>query len=83
MSRLMMMNHNYTDFDKNLEPLHIFNKDKYMDTIEVFKINKAFKTNPNYISNDEIKLQFNALYDTAMRVGVQLCPRNMSRGPLL
>ena len=41
-----------------------------MYAVEKFEIYKVFKTNPNYVLNDQTKFQSNALYDTVMIVHV-------------
>ena len=59
-------NHNYTNLEKNLEPVHLCEKGRLMTAIEEYEIYKHFKINPNILLNDQLQFNSNYLYDTAI-----------------
>ena len=60
-------NHNYTNFDRNLTPLHIINKKgKALDATEEFEIFKAYQLERDNILNDKLTIKNNILFNTAV-----------------
>lgn len=65
---LVLNNHNYTNLETNLKPLHICNKGRIMTALEQFEIYKAAKNNPQDILNDKSTLQNNILFESLIKL---------------
>ena len=56
---LIEENHNYTDFDSNLIPLHCCGKGRLLDALEEFEIYKSNKEKEDDLLNDKLTLKTN------------------------
>jgi hypothetical protein len=54
--------------ETNLEILHKWNKDKYLNIIEEFEIYKAAKTQSDHILNEKQSFESNIIYNTAIQI---------------
>lgn len=61
-------NHNYTDFNSNLIPLHVCKKRRFMNALEEFEIYSAHAnlSSCDFVLNDQLNFGSNRLYDTAL-----------------
>lgn len=64
---LINNNHNYTDFETNLQTLHICKKGKILDAIEEYEIYKSYKIEQDRLLNDKLTVKTNTLYETAIK----------------
>ena len=53
---LVLNNHNYTNFETNLEVIHVCNNGRYLNGSEEYEIYKHIQEAPNNILNDQLKL---------------------------
>lgn len=68
-AHLIDNNHNYTDFQKNVNILNINNKKgRMLDCLEEFHIYKAMKTEPHNVLNEQVSFKSNAIYNTAISI---------------
>lgn len=71
-NHLINENHNYSNFDKNLEVLHVHNKKgSYLNCLEEFEIYSSMKTDRINVLNEQTSFQSNIIYDAAIRVAKQ------------
>ena len=68
----MLNNHNYTNFETNLEVIHVCNKDQYLNALEEYEIYKHIQEALINFLNDELKFKSNQIYHTA----ISICKRN-------
>ena len=65
---LVSNNHNYTDFETNLEVIHVCNKGRYLNALEEYEIYKHIQIDPDNVLNDQLKFKSNYINDTAIHM---------------
>ena len=63
--------HNCTNLETNLTPIHLCNKDRYLNALKEFEIYKATIENKDNFLNDQIYFKSNTLFNTAINLNKQ------------
>lgn len=64
---LHLINENHNYLNENMIPIHFFNNDRHLDTLEEYEIYKVSKHHKNRLVNDHLTFRSNKLYDTLNR----------------
>ena len=75
----MLNNHNYTNFEINLEVIHVCNKGRYLNALVGYDIYKHMQEAFNDVLNDQLEFKSNQIYHTA----ISLRKRNKRRRPVM
>ena len=77
---MVSLDHSYTDFKSNLEPLHICKKGQIMNALEEFEIYAAYTniSSCGFILNDQLNFKSNPLQDTVFNLLYQIETNNGS-----
>ena len=59
--------HTYSNFDSDVEILHLCHKGNKMDVLEELEIYKHIHTNNHMVLNDKSKAKYNCLFETLIR----------------
>jgi predicted GIY-YIG superfamily endonuclease len=65
---LINENHNYSNINTNLQPLHFCSKGRKLTVLESYEIFKANKTSPDDLLNDKCTMQQNILFETLLKL---------------